>query len=527
MNELLYIDEKFPSYQVIEMLSDNPTSRVFLAERGDKLFVIKEQPKEYCFLSSPEVLRELDCPGLPKIVDFYETDESFFYSYEYINGVTLTESYESGLITTAAALMITEKLCGIVAYLHGKSLIHCDIKPDNVLINKDEVFLIDFGISHIYNKQSGGETAIIGTEGFVTPELGYRKTDYRADVYAVGMVLYYLLTGSADIKELPEKVSDRPLRAIINRAANYEVSKRYKTAVKLQNVLGKYRKGTAYRPFFAVLLSACLMLAFIAGGLIFPAVRDNISTYFGTEKPQIYEFSDPLIEQAIRLSLGKTADEPIYPNDLLSVEQIYIMGDRAFGSYEEHDAYLHSFFDAGKPPPYGEILSCDDLAACVNLKILNIQYNMLDNIDFLAANRSLEELKLANTNVGDIAVLRNLPQLIRLILDDCPITDLSPIRDCPTIEVLTLFHMNTANYDIFTPDKSYNDIAFGYVNFDKFMPNLTGLTIKRLTVRDCGITSLDDFTDITVTEMLDVRDNNLTDTSGSERILADGAELFK
>jgi Leucine-rich repeat (LRR) protein len=151
---------------------------------------------------------------------------------------------------------------------------------------------------------------------------------------------------------------------------------------------------------------------------------------------------------------------------------------------------------------------------------------MLESIDFLTANRSLQEIRLSNTKVADIAVIRDLPGLLRLFIDDCPVNDLSPINDCPTIEVISLFHMNTANYDFFTPDRQYNDLAFSYVNYEKFMPYLSGLTIKRLSVRDCSITSFDDFTDFTVTEILDVRDNNITDTTGSERILADGAELI-
>jgi serine/threonine protein kinase len=561
MNELLYIDEKFPSYQIIEMLSENPTSRVFLAEREDKLYIIKEQPKEFCFLKNPAILRELDCPGLPKIIDFYETDGSFFYSYEYIMGVTLTEAYESGFITTGAAVAITEKLCGIVSYLHSKSILHCDIKPNNILINGDDVFLIDFGIAHIYDKNSSDDTAIIGTEGFVTPELGYKKTDFRADVYALGMVLYYLLTGSADIKELPEKVSDKQLRAIINRAANYEVGKRYKTVAGLQNALAEYKKGTAIRPVFAGLLSACFVICFVAGGLIFPAVSgnnndddaaelpqvnefsspavsdnintdnvpavsDNINTGNAAEMPTEFVFSDPITEEAIRLSLGKSADEPVYPDDLINVERLYIVGNRAFASWEDQDAYLRTFFDAGEMPPYGKFESYSDIAACENLKYLNLQYNVLESIDFLKSNRFLEELRLTNANVTDIAVLRDLPQLVRLTIDDCPIDDLSPLKDCPNIEVLTLFHINTVNYDIFTPDKQYNDVSFGFVDHKKFMPYLSGITINRLAVRDCGITSINDFTDVTVTEQLDVRDNNLTDTEGSERILAEGAEII-
>ncbi|MDR0898114.1 MAG: protein kinase [Oscillospiraceae bacterium] len=526
MNELLYIDEQFPSYQIIEMLSDNPTSRAFLAERGDTLYVIKEQPKALCFLKNPAMLCELECPGLPKIVDFYENDESFFYSYEYIKGVTLTEAYESGLITTSAAVSITEKLCGIVSYLHEKSLLHCDIKPDNILIHGNEVFLIDFGIARVYDKNDGGETAVIGTAGFVTPELGYKKTDYRADVYALGMVLYYLLTGSADIKKLPEAVSDKRLRAIINRAANYEVAKRYKTVAKFQNALGKYVKGTAYRPLFITILAAGFILCFIAGCLISPIVSERLTAYFGTTQTPVYVFSDPLIEQAIRISLGKTADEPVYANELLSVEQLYMMGDQAFASTDEQEAYRNSLLEVNKTPPYARFISFDDITACENLKKLHIQYNVLDNIDFLDGNRFLEELKLVNTNVTDIAPIKNLPQLFYLCLDDCPINDLSPIQDCLKLEQLTLYHINAVNYDFVTPGKRYPDIAISSVHYEKFMQHLSGMTVRRLAVLHCDIPSLDVFPDMTITEVLDIRHNNLTDADGSERILADGAEII-
>jgi serine/threonine protein kinase len=530
MNELIYIDDKFPSYQIIEKLSQTDLSRVFLAERNEKLYVIKEQPKEFCFIENPAILCELDFHGLPKIIDFYETDTSYFYSYEYINGVTLTEAYESGLITTSAAVMITEKLCKIVSYLHKKTLLHCDIKPNNIIINGDSVFLIDFGIAHIYNKKGSNDTVLIGTEGFVTPELGYRKTDYRADVYAIGMVLFYLLTGSTDIKELSAKVSDRALRTIINRSANYEVSKRYKTVVKLQNEIQKYKKGTAYRPFFAAGIAAVFVLCFVVGGIVYPEISESVSTFFGMNKPQVYEFSDPLIEQAIRISLGKTSDEPIYTNELLSVEGIYIAGERAFEKSEEIESYVFSLYGKEDPPLYASFSSVDDIKACRNLKTLSIQFNVIDNIDFLSENKFLRQLRLTNTNVADISVLKNLPHLTHLALDNCPINDLSPIKDCPLIDNILLYHINAVNYDFAAPDRIYSDISISFVNYDKFMQYMSGITVKRLSVTHCDISSFEVFPDMTVTETLYIGNNNLKNSDSSKRtpselILTDGAKI--
>jgi serine/threonine protein kinase len=549
MDELLYVDEKFPSYQMIELLSANPTSSVFLAERDEKLYVIKEQPKAFCYLKNPTVLRELNHPGLPMIVDFYESGESFFYSYEYIHGVTLTEAYESGMITTSAAVAITEKLCGIVSYLHEKSLLHCDIKPDNILIHGNDVFLIDFGIAHFYNKNSDGETALIGTQGYAAPELGYQKTDYRIDVYAIGMVLYYLLTGSTKIKELSEKVSDRPLRAIINHATNYEVGKRYPTCEKLRIALRKYQKGTVYRPLFSILLVVNFVLCFIAGGFLLPTVFESVNAYFNAGKPQFHQFSDPLIEQAIRISLGKSDDEPVYSHELLSVEGIYIAGDRAFATLDDIEKYRHSFFEIGQSPLYATFLSTSDIAACKNLKILSIQFHALETIDFLSETPSLRELELMYTSVSNIAILSELPKITYLNLIDCPISDLSPIENCPMLttlkldacpisdlspikkcsrlEIINLYHINAVNYDFAISDKHYNEIAIAHVPYESFMPNLSGISTSRLSVVDCGITELDVFPDMTITETLDLSQNTLINTDGTERILGDGAKIVK
>jgi serine/threonine protein kinase len=569
MNELGYIEEKFPSYQIIELLSASPISNVFLAEHSDKLYVIKEWSKDFCYLENPAIFDELDCPGLPKIVDFCESDESFFYSYEYINGVNLKEAYESGLITTPAAVAIAEKLCGIISYLHEKSVLHWDIKPDNVLMSGDDVFFIDYGIAQNNNKKVGDNKALSVTESFVSPEPGYKNADFRTDIYAIGMVLYYLLTGGTDIKGLAEKVSDRPLREIINRCTNSEVKIRYKTFKKLRSALQKHKKGTAYQPLVLVVLAASFVLCFIAGALIFSdksesknadldaaAVAGNVealstveSESIDADQPLIHQFADPIIEQAIRLNLGKTADEPVYSYELLGVEYIFIVGDRVFGNWEEIENYRTSIMESGKAPLYTMFLSTTDIVACKNLKHLVIQYNAIDNIDFLAENHSLQDLELMNTSITDIAVFKELRNLVNLRLTnspisdispikncqmlsnfhliECPVSDLSPLKDCTMLDMVILFQINAANYDFTISDKHYSDISIGYANYEAFMPYLSGITVKNLSIIECRIRSLDVFPDMTVTETLEINQNDPVNTDGSERILADGAKIVE
>jgi hypothetical protein len=95
------------------------------------------------------------------------------------------------------------------------------------------------------------------------------------------------------------------------------------------------------------------------------------------------------------------------------------------------------------------------------------------------------------------------------------------------LETIVIYHMNTANYDITIPGKYYSHISIGFVPYEKFMPILSGITVEHLSVPGCEISSLDVFPDMTVTEILDISLNDLVNTDGSERILADGATIVE
>jgi Leucine-rich repeat (LRR) protein len=268
------------------------------------------------------------------------------------------------------------------------------------------------------------------------------------------------------------------------------------------------------------------VLCFVAGGLIFPEIKENASAFFGMNQTPEYEFADPIIEQAIRKSLGKTPEEAVYPQDLLSVGEIYIVGDQGFVSWNERGNYINTINKMGETPLSATFSSVSDITACKNLRILSIQHNTLDNIDFLEENTLLTDLVLESTVVTDISVIRKLPMLVSLRLDG-PVTDLSPIKDCTMIEQIAFHNINAANYDFAVPGKQYEHITFGNVAYEKFMPYLAGVNTKRLSVIHCGITTFDVFPDMTVTETLDITNNNITDTTGAERILAEGGEILR
>jgi serine/threonine-protein kinase len=139
------------------------------------------------------------------VLDFgAEPDGTLYYAMEALQGVSLGEVLRrDGPLEPARALSVVEQICRALAAAHGRGVIHRDIKPDNVFLERgpdgaDRVKLIDFGISHVRGADRltrHGE--ILGTPEYMAPEQATgAEVDARADVYGVGVLAYELLTGA-------------------------------------------------------------------------------------------------------------------------------------------------------------------------------------------------------------------------------------------------------------------------------------------------------------------------------------------
>jgi serine/threonine-protein kinase len=138
----------------------------------------------------------------PRIVAVHEvgTLGGFpYFSMDYIDGSTLRALIERrGPLSSEDAISVVVEICRGVAHAHSKGVIHRDLKPENVMIdNEGDVFVLDFGLARIAEEPGftrSGE--ILGTPFYMSPEqLGGGKLDERSDVYSIGLVLYYCLTG--------------------------------------------------------------------------------------------------------------------------------------------------------------------------------------------------------------------------------------------------------------------------------------------------------------------------------------------
>ena len=209
-------------------------------------------------------------PNTITIYDFGRTDDNrFYYAMEYLEGLDLQQLVERfGPLPAPRAAFILMQACGSLAEAHAQNIIHRDIKPSNIFLTRcadlyDYVKVLDFGLAkQIGDDQSGGVSktgVILGTPRYIAPEsvTGTGDIDGRADIYGLGGVAYWMLTGqppftSSSSVELivdhvktvprrPSELSEVPippeLEAIVMKCLEKKQQDRFQDAVALRTAL--------------------------------------------------------------------------------------------------------------------------------------------------------------------------------------------------------------------------------------------------------------------------------------------------
>ena len=187
-----------------------------------------------------DVLNNNRFQGIPKIYECITDREAgkTVVIEEYINGQSLDTILDrEGCLEENRVISIVVSLCNILAPLHRNDppLIHRDIKPSNVIIgDNDEVHLVDFDASRLYNKSLKRDTELLGTEAYAAPEqYGFLQSDPRTDIYALGVLMREMITGSA----YKGNCSCGNLDRIINKCTCMDPEDRYQNTLELKQEL--------------------------------------------------------------------------------------------------------------------------------------------------------------------------------------------------------------------------------------------------------------------------------------------------
>lgn len=204
----------FGRYEVLRPLGKGGSGSVYLVRhhrlQDDRALkcIRKSSQKPSSIQQEAKLLKHLNHPGIPIIYDLEEDDEYLYIVEEYIRGESLQKVFsESGFFPKKKKIELMLQLCDILTYLHEQKpwpVIYQDLKPEHIFICNDQVRLIDFGIASWVNRI--GQRSGYGTPGYAAPEQYAGMSGIQADVYALGAVMYYLLTGQNYAQILEKKL---------------------------------------------------------------------------------------------------------------------------------------------------------------------------------------------------------------------------------------------------------------------------------------------------------------------------------
>ncbi len=199
-------------YKILNKVGQGGMSVVYLAmnERANKQWAIKEIRKDGVsnyevvkqnLIAETDILKRLNHPNLPSIIDVIDGEDTFLIVMDYIEGKPLSDALKrEGAQPQEKVIEWAKQICDVLGYLHSRKppIIYRDMKPSNVMLKPDgNIMIIDFGTAREYKSASLADTTCLGTQGYAAPEQygGHGQTDARTDIYCLGATLYHLITG--------------------------------------------------------------------------------------------------------------------------------------------------------------------------------------------------------------------------------------------------------------------------------------------------------------------------------------------
>lgn len=266
----------FGKFRVERCLSAGQVGGVYLCANlaaGDKPAALKvlatEAEKNADLAAAFRRELELSCrvahPNVAAGSDFYQDEEFTAFAMEYVGGGTLADAMERKKFTAKESLKLLFQLAAGLQALHSRGIIHRDLKPENALINAEGLVKIaDFGIASYQGAEDPEmRDRIVGTMDYLSPEyIAHGAYDHRADIYALGVIGYELITGKLPysggsiLDSLMRRVQTDPpapnelaadcspeLGALIMKAIKRSPDERYQYTAELLRDIGRLIPG--------------------------------------------------------------------------------------------------------------------------------------------------------------------------------------------------------------------------------------------------------------------------------------------
>ena len=254
------LNRLLPRYHVESLLGHGGMGAVYKGWQPtlDRAVAIKLLPAEIAgdeefvarFEREARTLAKLQHPGIVAVYDFGRTAAGHLYFVmEYVDGTDLQKMLRGEPLAPAQALEAICQICEALHYAHRQGVIHRDIKPANILFTREgRAKLADFGIARPSGEDTSNLTLsnmVMGTPAYMAPEQQRGQADLRADIYALGVMLYEMLTGQRPqgIFEMPSRkvAVDARIDAVVTKALQQEPDRRYQHVSEMQTDVDRIR----------------------------------------------------------------------------------------------------------------------------------------------------------------------------------------------------------------------------------------------------------------------------------------------
>ncbi|MFL5245388.1 MAG: serine/threonine-protein kinase [Gemmataceae bacterium] len=264
-------------YEVVEKVGQGGMGSVYLAtdqelDRPVALKVVNSLPGDQEATASrideARILARLEHPGIVPVHDAgMLPDGRFYYAMKYVRGQRLDDPARVRE-TRDQRLQLFSKVCQAVSFAHAQGVIHRDLKPANIMTGPfGEVLVMDWGLASVSQgdlKDTGNGQAGWGTPGYMAPEQAQGRGDERTDVYALGGILYFLLTARGPGSIKPRRVDStipRALEAVCLKALSEDRDTRYASVTALMDDLHRFQEKLPVTAYPEGLTRASLRLA--------------------------------------------------------------------------------------------------------------------------------------------------------------------------------------------------------------------------------------------------------------------------
>lgn len=337
-------------YEILREIGRGGMSVVYLAmdTHLNKQWAVKEIRKKgggkkdeivvNSLLAEANMMKRLDHPALPRIVDIIDNGVTIYVVMDYIEGESLDKILnEYGVQSEELVIGWAKQLCDALSYLHAQKppIIYRDMKPANVMLKPEgNIKIIDFGIAREYKELSLADTTVLGTKGYAPPEQYSGQTDARSDIFALGMTMHHLLTGVdprngeayVPVRQWNPELSEG-IEIIIDKCVEPAAENRYQTCADLlydlehPDLITKGFKRKQKNKLLAFVISAVFSVVMLLSGVICSNVASSIEN--NNYENLISVMSSTPLEEKIDSYIQAADLMPEKPNAYLKMIEAY------------------------------------------------------------------------------------------------------------------------------------------------------------------------------------------------------------